>query len=56
MSHLADYRRAEEIQNACAELGLLVETAGSAVFMTPPLVAAKNHFDEASGVLEKVLR
>lgn len=50
-SNAPDVRRAVAIQDACAKLGLLVETAGNAIFMTPPLIITEDLVDEGARLL-----
>ena len=52
---LSDWRKAQEIQDRCAEQGLLIETAGNALFITPPLILTKKLADEGIKILEKVI-
>jgi len=51
-----DYRTAAQLQNMCAKEGLLLETAGSALFITPPLILTKEQADEGVKILEQVLK
>jgi 4-aminobutyrate aminotransferase-like enzyme len=50
-----DYHRAEQIVNACANKGLLIEMAHHALFMTPPLVLTKKLADRGCAILEKCI-
>lgn len=54
-SKTPDYARAVAIQDECAKRGLLVETAGHTLFITPPLVLTKELADDGVRILEKVL-
>lgn len=51
-----DRAKAEALADACAEKGLLVETAGHILFMSPPLNITKDQADQARAILEEVLK
>lgn len=50
-----DHKRAEDIADACVREGLLVETAGNVLFISPPLVIHKELADQGAAILEKVI-
>lgn len=54
-SKTPDWFKAQKIQDQCAELGLLIETAGHTLFMTPPLVIDKKIIDEGLKILQQVM-
>jgi len=51
-----DWSRAQKIQDACAEHGLLIETAGHILFMSPPLILTKKIADEGLAILKKIMK
>lgn len=51
-----DWRKAVEIQDACAEAGLIIETAGQALFITPPLILTHQEAEEGCRILTDVMR
>jgi 4-aminobutyrate aminotransferase-like enzyme len=50
-----DFRRAEAIHAACYRAGLLTETAGNVLFMTPPLTVSAEQIDTAVQIFESAL-
>lgn len=50
-----DIGRAEKIVEACAAKGLLLETAGHTLFITPPLTLTKAEAEEGAQLLGEVL-
>jgi len=51
ISRTPDFARAVRMQNACAEAGLLIETAGNALFITPPLILSAELADQGAKIL-----
>lgn len=51
-----DYKRAQRIQDECADKGLLIETAGNALFITPPLILTKELADKGFEILKQILK
>jgi 4-aminobutyrate aminotransferase-like enzyme len=51
--HDQDY--AEEVKGRCRELGLLIETDGTAMTLFPPLTIGRSTFDEGLAILAKSL-
>lgn len=50
-----DFVRALFLQNACARRGLLLEIAGTTLFMTPSLIFTREHTDKAFSILSDVI-
>lgn len=50
-----DWFKAQKLQDRCAEFGLLIETAGHTLFMTPPLVIDKKIINEGLKILQRVM-
>jgi acetylornithine/succinyldiaminopimelate/putrescine aminotransferase len=46
---------AQKFQDQCAEEGLVLETAGNALFISPPLILSKELADEGVNIIKKVL-
>ena len=52
----ADVEKARQFQDECSRRGLLVETSGNVLFMSPPLVLDEALADEGIAILESVLK
>lgn len=50
-----DWRKAQVLQDRCAERGLLVETAWHTLFITPPLILTKEIADQGIEILKSVI-
>jgi 4-aminobutyrate aminotransferase-like enzyme len=53
---IPDWNQAQKIQDACAAAGLLIETAGHALFITPPLILDKKTADEGVEILNGIIK
>lgn len=53
---LPDFNRAVAVQDACAKLGLLLETADHALFISPPLVMTEAQAMQGFALLERALK
>jgi 4-aminobutyrate aminotransferase-like enzyme len=51
-----DRRRANRIMDRCAEEGVIIETAGHALFLSPPLTLTPEEAEEGAEVIERVAR
>ena len=52
----ADVEKARQFQDECSRRGLLVETSGNVLFMSPPLELDEALADEGIAILESVLK
>ena len=52
---LTDALRATDVQKTLAEAGMLVETIGNALFLTPHLVLTKQEAEEGAKILNEIL-
>lgn len=55
LTNTPDAGTADKIAEKCADSGLLIETAGNVLFITPPLILTEELADEGFAILEKVL-
>lgn len=55
-SKIPDWNRAQKLQDSCAAAGLLIETAGHTLFITPPLILDKKAADEGIKILNGIIR
>ncbi len=51
-----DYGRVDRILDQTAEEGLLLDSAGHALFITPPLILSEDDADHGCGILERIIR
>lgn len=54
-SKAPDWARSQKIQDQCAEEGLILETAGHTLFITPPLTLTRRIVDEGVKILNEVM-